>query len=480
MNLFQTFAHLLQSWRPVFPQDRTFVRAQRLALALLLCLRSHLTSSAICASGRQFQDWSADYRLFSRSHWEARDLFNTVLDHLQPLLPPAPAPLLVALDDTLCKKTGRRIPGATIARDPQSLPYHVNLCRGLRFVQASVLIPSAGPARALPVRFELAPPAAKPKKNATAEQVAAYRQEKKRRALPQVGVETLASVRAAMDERDDLRERRLVAAVDGSYTNRGVLPKLPPRTVLIGRIRKDAKLCQPLPEGAGSRGQGRPKRYGPPAPTPQEVLADESIPLQRVTCFAAGQIREMPVKVYGPVYWRKAGADMPLLLIVVKPLGYRLRQGSKLLYREPAFLICTDPAMRLQEIVQDYVYRWEIEVNHRDEKSLLGVAQGQVWNANAVPRLPAFQVAGYSLLVLASLLTYGAQRTADYLPLPKWRGKSQRPSLLDIVNLLRHQMFAYAWEEGRRVIEQVEVAPMSATKSVKIPPLAERLCTMAA
>jgi hypothetical protein len=33
------------------------------------------------------------------------------------------------------------------------------------------------------------------------------------------------------------------------------------------------------------------------------------------------------------VYWRKAGPDLPLLLVVIKPLGYNLRQGSKLLYQ---------------------------------------------------------------------------------------------------------------------------------------------------
>ena len=69
--------------------------------------------------------------------------------------------MVAALDDTLCKKTGRHIPGATFARDPQSPPFHVNLCRGLRFVQASVLVRATqflGPARALPVRFEPAPP----------------------------------------------------------------------------------------------------------------------------------------------------------------------------------------------------------------------------------------------------------------------------------------------------------------------------------
>jgi hypothetical protein len=91
-----------------------------------------------------------------------------------------------------------------------------------------------------------------------------------------------------------------------------------------------------------------------------------------------------------------------------------LSWGSKMLYRQPASLICTDLDLDLQTLVQSYLYRWEIECNHRDEKSLLGVAQGQVWNRHAVRRLPQLQVAGYSLLLLASLLSSGFQRTAEY------------------------------------------------------------------
>jgi hypothetical protein len=98
----------------------------------------------------------------------------------------------------------------------------------------------------------------------------------------------------------------------------------------------------------------------------------------------------------------------------------------------------------LKTFLQAYLYRGEIECNYRDEKSLLGVAQGQVRNPQAVPRLPQFQVALYSLLLLASLLAYGFQRTAAYLPLPKWRRQSIRPSLLDLLNLLRQQITARA------------------------------------
>ena len=76
MRLLETFDTLLESWRSVFPQARTFERARRLLFGLLTCLRMHLTSTAICASGRQFVDWSADYRVCARSPWEPRELFD--------------------------------------------------------------------------------------------------------------------------------------------------------------------------------------------------------------------------------------------------------------------------------------------------------------------------------------------------------------------------------------------------------------------
>jgi hypothetical protein len=54
-------------------------------------------------------------------------------------------------------------------------------------------------------------------------------------------------------------------------------------------------------------------------------------------------------------------------VVVIAPVSYRLRQGSKLLYRPPAYLICTDPDLPLEPLVQEYLWRWDIEVNFRDE-----------------------------------------------------------------------------------------------------------------
>ena len=523
--LLEKFDELLLPWRLVFAQRRTWQRAHRLAYGLLTCLRLHLPSNAICAIGRQFQDWSADYRLFSRSAWDPHALFDPIFDHLVDLLPSPQAPVVVALDDTLCKKTGSHIPGATYARDPMSPPFHVNLVRGLRFVQASLILRAAqflGPARALPVRFEPAPPALKPKaakaakqtrqdqgnqkknqgnqkKNQASQKKTAkkkavartkvplspeqeqYLRQKKLRSLTQVGVRVLHSLRQALDSRPVTRLRLLIASGDGSYTNRTTLRQLPERTTFIGRIRKDAKLFLALPPASATRSGGRPRRYGAPAPTPEQVLHDDSVSVVKVRCFAAGEVREIPVKVVRTVYWRKSGPDMPLLLVVIKPLGYRLRKGSKLLYRQPAFLICTDPQLDLQILLQAYIDRWQIECNHRDEKSFIGVAQGQVWNPLSVARLPQFQVAIYSLLLLASILAYGFERTTAYLPLPLWRRKPVRPSILDLLNLIRDQIFARGLQH-KPTPSFDDFATFSPThvKSSKPPLGSETLCTVAA
>jgi hypothetical protein len=80
MLLLEKFHELLQPWCSTFAQQRTGQRAQRLAYDLLICLRTHLTSNAICATGRQFLDWSADYRLFSRSPRAPHALFDPIFD----------------------------------------------------------------------------------------------------------------------------------------------------------------------------------------------------------------------------------------------------------------------------------------------------------------------------------------------------------------------------------------------------------------
>lgn len=142
-----------------------------------------------------------------------------------------------------------------------------------------------------------------------------------------------------------------------------------------------------------------------------------------------------------PVLWPKGHGRTPCRLIVIAPLGYRLTKGSKLLYRQPAYVLIPDIETPVERLLQYYFLRWDIEVNHRDEKSLLGLGDAQLRSPNSVKRQPQFSVIIYSLLLLASIRAYGAHRTDDYLPVPKWRKKTERrPSTLDIVSQFRREV----------------------------------------
>jgi hypothetical protein len=72
-------------------------------------------------------------------------------------------------------------------------------------------------------------------------------------------------------------------------------------------------------------------------------------------------------------------------------------------------------------IIQCCLDRWQIEVNHREEKSQFGVGDAQVRNVKSVPRQPAFVVAVYAMILPTAQKAYGSQRAPAYVPLPKWR-----------------------------------------------------------
>jgi hypothetical protein len=135
-----------------------------------------------------------------------------------------------------------------------------------------------------------------------------------------------------------------------------------------------------------------------------------------------------------------------LRLVVISPVPGRHTPGAKRIYRQPAYLICTDPTLPLQTLLQEFVWRWDIEVNHRDEKTLLGVGQAQVRNENSVELVPASAVATYAMLHVAAIKTYGWSGKANVIPLPKWRdpAKKKRASTLDLINELRRQLWGRA------------------------------------
>lgn len=419
-------------------------RLYRHALSQLTCLGRHTITGLASTSGRLFWDWSAEYRLYSRNRFNAQKVFDGIRKKVVEACE-AREPLVVGLDDSMLRKTGKKIPGVGYRRDPLGPPFNVNFVRSQRVIQISAAYPCGkGRSRMIPIDFHDAAPAMKPKHYAPSSSWDNYREEQKRLRLSVRGAERLHHLRNWLDENGQ-SQRALWALVDGGYTNQTVLKQLPQRTTLIGRIRSDAKLHY-IPDVSDSLTLGRNRTYGTLAPTPEHLRMDDAVPWKCVRAYAAGKHHDFKVKVIKPLRWRKAGGNQNLQLIVVAPLKYRLRKTTKALYRKPAYIVCTNPDLPVQKVLQAYLWRWDIEVNFRDEKTLLGVGQAQVRHPASINNVPTLAVAAYAALLLAGIRTFGCFGSPDSLPRPKWQSRKpqQRATTTDYIRHLRWELWAKA------------------------------------
>lgn len=451
MNLFYALLLILEMWRPAFCKKAAFNRAKTLAIACLCCCgRKTITSMAIFL-GRSKKIPIADYKFFSENTWDVRELFDPIFSESSKYC--HGNYICVAADDTKIHKTGKKIPHASWQADPMGPPFQVNLIWGLRYLQMSLLLPlytnsENTPARAIPIRFIAAPSVKKPGKKATDEERKTYRELSKKKNLSTLFVDNVLELRAKMDT-IGLKNKNLIMSCDGSYCNKTCMAIAEPRIIMLARCRKDAKLCFKAP--AGSRKVYDDKKF-----TPEMIRKDDTILWQSKSFFYGGQWREIRYKEVSNVLWQNGTKRKSLRLIVLAPLPYV--KGGKRNYRDPAYLLTTSLDAPIEILIQAYLDRWQIEYNHRDEKSILGVGEAQVWNENSVERQPAFHVAVYSAMLLANVITYQDKHHDDFGQIPKWRKKPKRNTCRALVGLLRATLLEHAEEIESRGIIIPEIA----------------------
>jgi len=99
----------------------------------------------------------------------------------------------------------------------------------------------------------------------------------------------------------------------------------------------------------------------------------------------------------------------------------------------------------VSQVIEAYFQRWDIEVNFRDEKTVLGVGQAQVRAERPVESAPALTVASYGMLLVAAQRAFG-NSDDGLLPQPKWAAssKGRRTSTQQMI----HQLRAEVWGRG--------------------------------
>lgn len=391
----------------------------------------------LIAVGRQFVDWTAAYRAFWGTAMNTDRLFEASLQVCLELLGPTQV-LVGHMDDTIVRKVGKTIAGTGWRRDPLGPAFHTNFIWAQRFIQISLSLHDQtdpnSQSRAIAVDFHHSPSVKKPAKNACDEDRRIFAELKKQQNLSKQGLSRIKLLRSRLDAQG-AKDRELLLSVDNSYANGTILKGLPSGVTLIGRVRKDATLNY-LPESEKTKGRNR--KYGDPAPTPEQIRKSDDHPWREVTGWAAGKKHTFNVKVVRSLKWRTAGQAHTFQMVVIRPLGYRLKKGGRMLYRAPAYLVCTDNDLDIGTLLQAYLWRWEIEVNFRDEKSTNGCGEAQVRNEVSAVKVPQFVVAMHAFVHLADNILHKLNVATD-LPKAKWeqRNTNRRPSTNNILNNFR-------------------------------------------
>ena len=426
----ETFSGLLTAFAGCFttPSYRNFVT---LMTGWVQCLgRRTVTALVVAAGAVDRRHISVFHRFFSRAQWAVDDLGQVVFRLALAWLP-AEGPLIVVIDDTLCRKSGKGICLASMHHDPLlSSGRKPFFSFGHVWVVLALWVPlPTGGARgfALPILFrryrstkrggQADAPSRRTRgtrlRTAQTVHVAGARPTKL-----ELARELIAIVAGWADDRP------VYVVADSLYAGRPILERRPANVHIISRLRMDAALwTPPAPRRPGQT--GRPRRRGVRLPTPTALA------------HACHSWRHVPVTLYGRAVtahvftcralWYVALRDQSVRIVVVRdPSGNR---------KDEAFF-CTDVGVTAGFLLETYARRWTLEVTFHDAKQYLGFADPQSQTAPAVLRTAPMAGIVYDVVLL-----WAARRTQAGRPLPMavrpWYRTTVSPSFLDMLAAVR-------------------------------------------
>jgi hypothetical protein len=464
-----SFLQILSEFRPVF-SPASFANFRVLVAGFLHALGHGRVSDALRAAGSFAEKhYCAYYRFFSRARW-CQDEFGLVLLGLVIRLFRLPEVELV-LDDTLMRKTGKKIALAGMHADPLlksgGRPFH---SYGHVFVVLAVhiLVPEiAVTGWALPFMFRLFEP---PRQGGRADSPSDRRRKKKRRTngkKPRKRVrKTDRKVADGQVERctvradtgplpDKVRPTKLnlatemillvarrfphirfVVTADHLYNGRAVLKAVHEQVdnvVFVMRGRADAAMYEaPPPRQPGQK--GRPRVKGAKFPNPTEWAQAHPEAFELVTVDIYGRHVPLLVASFIAMHYRSLPRRMMRYVVVRDPDG---------IYKDQ-FLFSTDPSLEAAEVVERYARRWPLERAFQDCKQKLGVQDSEAQLPTAVRRTAPFGMTLYSLVVLwyVSVGYHEAARLRVHHD--PWYDKQARPSFSDMLAALRRLGWASA------------------------------------
>lgn len=399
--------------------------------------------------------WSRFHRFFSHYAWSLDDLCVILTRMLLAVLAPTGV-VVLAVDDTLCRKRGLNLFGAGMHHDPLLSSKAVKLVSwGHNWVVLCLIVRfpfwASTKVFALPIGFRLyrnrqgnnkgknkgknkQPQASRPVSQgnrAKTKKPARSAKKSTRRAdgtlhqtRPELAVELLCWLAAAFPE------RTFVVTGDSLYGGKSVLRNLPTNVHLISRVHPDGALYEPAPQPLpGQRGR---KRIKGERLSSMKDWSEDSSPWTDLQFDQYGLHADLSVKTRQGLYYQ-AGKDRLLTFVLVRD-----NTGKRPL----SIFYSTVLDWDAKEILATYASRWSIEVTFENGKQLLGFEDP----ANRLPK--AVQRTAPLSMVLVSLVTLWfhqeGHRHVEF-PFRPWYTKKKEPSFADMLTTLRRLSWTELW-----------------------------------
>lgn len=404
---------LLSLFRPCFtaPSFETFCT---LAVGCLTRVRERTVTGMLIAAGLA-REWhhSRAHRFFSRARWSVDRIGLVILGQIVEHLLEADGPLVVAIDDTLLKRWGPKVFARQLHYDGSSQaagPKARRTAYGNAWVVAGavVTLPFLERSICLPVLFRLWRPGVGPTQVALAAELA-------------------RAIATAHPDRD------LIVLGDGAYAGAALSPAdLPENVTVIARARRDIRLHAPPPPRRPGQ-MGRPRTKGEALRSLRE-RAQAGGPWRHARVEAYGERREVEVAEQSGIWPRVWGATR------LKAVALRDEREADQI---DMVVICSDPRLSAQRILELYALRWSIEVAFRDAKQHAGVGEAQNRTELAVRRTAPFAFLCLTLAVLwyslAGQADADVERRRRRAP---WDRTKCCPSVQDMLVSLRRTIIA--------------------------------------
>jgi hypothetical protein len=367
------------------------------------------------------------HRFFSSARWSADELGLRLAALIVERFVPAEASVLVAVDDTLLHRLGRKIYACFWHHDATANSRQAAVAWGNNWVVVGICIrlPFLERTICLPVLFRLW----LPRRPAYAK---ANKPDPERPGKPQLAREMTCLLAAR------LPGRQIDVVGDAAYATeawRG----LPDRVTITSRLRANAALYAPTPPRTGKR--GRPRKWGARLASLAEIALDPATRWVEQTVRRYGKTDTLMLATIDCL-WEPLGPETPVRVILVKDehkaCGYQLA------------LITTDLDATASQIVERYSDRWPIEVAFEDGKELFGVGDARNRTRNAVERTVPFQFLAMTLTIIWYALSgHHPDDVAEHRERAPWYLTKKTPSFADMLAKLRRTIIAAQFHPGR-------------------------------